>query len=125
MEGTPHATVVYTLAVGRLAGGATQANDAYSRENLLIANFMEEAEKISARKATLLNPTEENETVAILRRRFFQSIDDAGAAAVIHAYRDVWSSYQEVLPPLNNQWVRGLTPEEYARHPEWLVLHPL
>lgn len=113
--------MVYTLAVGRVAGGQTQANDAYSRENLLIANFMEEAEKISARKATLLNPTEESETVAILRRRFFQSIDDAGAVDVIHAYRDLWTSYQDVLPRLgHDEWVSRLT-QGYPLHPELMA----
>lgn len=121
VEGTPNATVVYTLAVGRTAAGQTQASDAYSRENLLIAGFMEEAEKISARKATLLNPTEENETVAILRRRFFQSIDDAGAAAVIEAYHALWAQYQDVLPKFGadervNRLARG-----YPLHPELMA----
>jgi hypothetical protein len=37
---------------------------------------MAEAESVSARKATLLNPTEDDETVQILRRRLFDRIDD-------------------------------------------------
>lgn len=121
VEGTPNATVVYTLAVGRTVGGQTQASDAYSRENLLIAGFMEEAEKISARKATLLNPTEEDETVAILRRRFFQSIDEVGAATVVQAYQDLWKQYADALPRFTvddrvSQFRRG-----YPLHPELMA----
>ena len=121
VEGTPNATVVYTLALGRTAGGQTQASDAYSRENLLIAGFLEEAEKISARKATLLNPTEEDETVAILRRRFFQSIDDAGAAEVIQAYRALWAQYQEVLPKFGADERVSLLARGYPLHPELMA----
>ena len=121
VEGTPNATVVYTLAVGRTVDGQTKASDAYSRENLLIAGFMEEAEKISARKATLLNPTEEDETVAILRRRFFQSIDEVGAATVVQAYQDLWKQYADVLPRFTvddraTQLRRG-----YPLHPELMA----
>jgi hypothetical protein len=125
VEGTPNATVVYTLAVGKKDEGTTgnryQASDAYSRENLLIANFMEEAEKISARKATLLNPTEENETVAILRRRFFQSINDDGAKTVIDAYRALWTQYQEVLPRFNTDERVKLLTQGYPLHPELMA----
>ena len=34
---------------------------------------MAELEKVSARKATLLNPTREQETVKVLRRRLFEA----------------------------------------------------
>ena len=60
---------------------------------------MAEAESVSARKATLLNPTEEDETVQVLRRRLFESIDEAKAAAAIEAYRALWSAGGEALPP--------------------------
>jgi len=74
VESSPNAVVVYTLAIGK--GG--KATDAYTDENQFIADKMEEAESVSARKATLLDPTEEDETVKILRRRLFTRIDDAG-----------------------------------------------
>jgi predicted AAA+ superfamily ATPase len=48
---------------------------------------MAEAESVSARKATLLNPTEDDETVQVLRRRLFERIDDAKAAQVIATAR--------------------------------------
>lgn len=66
--------------------------DAYSAENQFIANKMAEAESVSARKATLLNPTEDDETVQVLRRRLFERIDDQKAGAIIDAYRQLWTT---------------------------------
>ena len=71
VESTPNAVLVYTLAVGRDG----KAQDAYTQENQFLAEKMAEAESVSARKATLLNPTEDDETVLVLRRRLFESID--------------------------------------------------
>ena len=59
---------------------------------------MAEIESISARKATLLNPTEEDETVQVLRRRLFEYIDDARAVEVVDAYRELWTSHQDAFP---------------------------
>lgn len=53
VESTPNAALVYTLAIGK--DGI--ASDAYSQENQFVADRMAEAESVSARKATLLNPT--------------------------------------------------------------------
>ena len=72
VESTPNAVLVYTLAVGRDG----KAQDAYTQENQFLAEKMAEAESVSARKATLLNPTEDDETVLVLRRRLFESIDE-------------------------------------------------
>ena len=72
VELTPQAALVYTLAIGK-DGVAT---DAFSQENEFIARQMGEAESVSARKATLLNPTEEDETVQVLRRRLFEHVDE-------------------------------------------------
>ena len=65
VESTPNAALVYTLAIGKDG----RATDAYSAENQFVADHMAEIESVSARKATLLNPTEEDETVQVLRRR--------------------------------------------------------
>ena len=73
VESTPNAALVYTLAIGK--DGRTP--DAYSTETQFVADRMAEIESVSARKATLLNPTEEDETVQVLRRRLFEHIDDA------------------------------------------------
>ncbi len=93
VEGTQSAALVYTLAVGKEG----RAVDAYSAENQFIADRMAEAESVSARKATLLNPTEEDETAQVLRRRLFESIDDGAARDAVAAYQSVWSAKREAI----------------------------
>ena len=93
VEGAPNAALVYTLAVGKDG----RATDAYSEENQFIADYMAEAESVSARKATLLNPTEEDETVQVLRRRLFDSVDEAAIAPVVEAYRELWAASGDSL----------------------------
>ena len=93
VESAPNAVLVYTLAIGKDG----RASDAYNAENQFIADHMAEAESVSARKATLLNPTEEDETVQVLRRRLFESIDEAAIPAVTDAYRALWGANRESL----------------------------
>ena len=93
VEGAPNAALVYTLAIGK-DGIAT---DAYAQENRSIADAMAEAGSVSGRKATLLDPTEEDETVQVLRRRLFESIDAAAAAPAIDAYREIWATHRDAL----------------------------
>ena len=95
VEGTSKAALVYTLAIGK----GNLATDAYSDENKFIADAMTELEKVSARKATLLNPTREEETVRVVRRRLFEAVDETRVEAVVQAYRKRWDTHQEVLPP--------------------------
>ena len=118
VEGAPRAALVYTLAIGKDG----RASDAYNEENQFIADRMAEAESVSARKATLLNPTEDDETVQVLRRRLFESIDEAKAAPVIDAYRTLWSAGGEALSP---EASRPETVEafrlSYPLHPEVLA----
>ncbi len=117
VEGAPNAALVYTLAIGKDG----RATDAYTAENQFIADRMAEAESVSARKATLLNPTEEDETAQVLRRRLFEAIDDARAASVIAAYREIWTAAGESL---SGEAVRPETTEafraSYPLHPEVL-----
>ena len=118
VEGAPRAALVYTLAIGKDG----RASDAYNEENQFIADRMAEAESVSARKATLLNPTEDDETVQVLRRRLFESIDEAQAAPVIEAYRALWSAGGEALSP---EAARPETVDafrlSYPLHPEVLA----
>ena len=93
VEGTPHAALVYTLAIGKEG----RAVDAYSAENQFIADRMAEAESVSARKATLLNPTEEDETAQVLRRRLFESVDEDAAREAVDAYQAVWSAKRDAI----------------------------
>ena len=88
VEESPNAALVYTLAEG---GGA----DAYAAENKTI---LAELESVSSRKATLLNPTEEGETVQILRRRLFERRDESQVGVVVDAYRKAWASNRHLLP---------------------------
>ena len=115
VESSPNAAVVYTLAIGK--GG--KATDAYSDENQFIADKMEEAESVSARKAALLDPTEEDETVKILRRRLFTRIDDSRATAVAEAYRQLWEQHRDQLPPAgtHDSRLEAFT-AGYPLHPE-------
>jgi hypothetical protein len=93
VESSPRAALVYTLAIGKDGKGG----DAYSEENQFIADRMAEAESVSARKATLLNPTEDDETVHVLRRRLFERVDEAAAEQVIEEYRSLWHSQRDAL----------------------------
>lgn len=83
VEGSPNAALVYTLATGSDSG------DAYRDEN---RTLVDELKSVSSRKATLLNPTEEGETVQILRRRLFEGRDEAQVDAVVDAYHRAWKS---------------------------------
>ena len=106
VEGKPRVALVYTLAIGKEGRGI----DAFDEENELVAGAveaakrhvdeaMEELEKVSARKATILNPTREEETAKVLRRRLFEAIDMTRAEEVIQAYRERWDLHEGTLPP--------------------------
>jgi predicted AAA+ superfamily ATPase len=95
VEASPRAALVYTLAVGKEG----RSTDAYGEENEFVAGRMAEAESVSARKATLLNPTEDDETVHVLRRRLFARVDAEGAARVVEAYRALWHDHRAALAP--------------------------
>lgn len=53
---------------------------------------MQEAETVSARKATLFNRKEDDDRVQVQRRRLFKSIDDSRASGIVSAYRARWSA---------------------------------
>ena len=95
VESAPNAALVYTLAIGRDG----RAVDAYSEENQFIADRVAEAESVSARKATPLNPTSDGEYPLVLRRRLFEKIDEAGLEAAVSAYRGLWRTHEEGLDP--------------------------
>ena len=117
VESAPNAALVYTLAIGKDG----RAVDAYSEESRFIASAMAEVASVSARMATLLNPTEDDETVQVLRRRLFESIDEAKATSVIEAYRTLWTDNCDELV---NDAVHPGTGEtfqsSYPLHPEVL-----
>ncbi len=88
------ACVVFTLAIGKEG----KATDAYSQENEFVAEKLDEATKVAGRVATLLNPTTEQETVQVLRRRLFDYIDDNAAEEVIRNYEQLWITHRSDLP---------------------------
>jgi hypothetical protein len=93
VETSSNAAVVYTLAVQ--ADG--KSVDAFAAENEFLASAMLELESVSGRKATILNPTKDDETAKVIRRRIFARIDDAGAAEVIDAYKGLWNTHRDAL----------------------------
>jgi predicted AAA+ superfamily ATPase len=88
VEGSPRAAVVFTIAIRSDGKGV----DAFAEENQFLSSSMAELESVSGRKATNLNPTRDDETEKVLRRRLFARIDDARAAAVVEAYHALWVS---------------------------------
>ena len=106
------AAAVFTLAAGR------DGTDAYAAENRSVAGGLAEAASVAARTATLLNPTEEDETVHVLRRRLFESVDAAGAARAADAYRALWAANRGALPG------DAARPEAAERLREGYPLHP-
>jgi hypothetical protein len=95
VESTPNSAVVFTLAIGK----SGKTSDAHADDAIFVADRMAEAESVAARKATLLNPTEDDETAFVLRRRLFKCIDDGKAADVIDAYRHLWATHKASLSP--------------------------
>ena len=117
VESEPLAALVYTLAIGKDG----RAADAYSEENQFIGDRMAEAESVSARKATLLNPTEEDETIQVLRRRLFERVDQASIDSVVDAYQGLWTEHGDVLArdAVNPQAAETFR-ASYPLHPEVL-----
>ncbi len=115
---TPKAALVCTLAI---SSEDSKAKDAYEKEQYLAAQAFEEAMSVASRQLLQLDPTEEDETVNVLQRRLFESVDFQGAEEVITAYADVWKRNKDMLSPdammpeVQDQFRKG-----YPLHPETL-----
>ncbi|MCA9314335.1 MAG: ATP-binding protein [Planctomycetes bacterium] len=92
---TPNVCLVFTLAV---RSGDKSAKDAYRAEQQIALQAFDEAESVVSRKATQLNPTEEDETVDVLRRRLFDTVDLDAAATLVDGYADTWNRNRDTLP---------------------------
>lgn len=120
VEGQPHAALVYTLAVGK--DGENQ-QDAYGQEHAAIASAMNEAASVSARKATVLDPTGEDETIQVLRRRLFSHIDEDKAVEVVNAYIKLWDREKDNLPSdSQSPEIRRNFYKDYPFHPEMMAV---
>lgn len=119
VESSPNVALVFTLAVGRDG----KAADAYSRETQDIAGFFAEAESVAARKATVIDPTEDDETVKVVCRRLFASIDRVKAQATVAAYKALWDANRDLLPasPADDRRVAEFE-AGYPLHPELVKL---
>ena len=95
VAGSPNAVLVFTLALDKEG----QAQDAYAEENEWLGQQLQELTSVAGRKATLIDPTTEDETAQVLRRRLFGSINEAGAGAVVDAYLQLWRRHADQLPP--------------------------
>jgi len=115
VESLPRVALVFTLAVGRDG----KATDAYSRETQDIAAFFAEAESVAARKATVIDPTEDDETVKVVCRRLFTRVDEAKARQVVAAYKALWDANRDKLPtpPVQDRRVEEFE-SGYPLHPE-------
>ncbi len=115
---TPNVCLVFTLAVRAEDKVAT---DAYKAEQQIAMSAFDEAESVISRKATQLNPTEEDETVDVLRRRLFERVDLSAAEQVVAEYCSLWDRNKESLPAeafdadARDQFRHG-----YPFHPETL-----
>jgi phage tail sheath gpL-like len=67
------------------------------RKTNFLASAILELESISGRKATILNPTKDDETAKVIRRRIFSRINDARAAEGIAAYKALWNAHRAAL----------------------------
>lgn len=119
VESLPNVALVFTLAVGRDG----KATDAYSRETQDIAAFFAEAESVAARKATVIDPTEDDETVKVVCRRLFTRVDEAKAKQVVAAYKALWDANREALPtpPAQDRRVEEFE-AGFPLHPELVKL---
>ncbi len=115
VDGSAQAAVVFTLAV-RPDGRAT---DAFARENEEISRIVGELESVSGRKATILNPTSDDETAAVLRRRLFERVDVS--ADVIEAYCALWTENRERIDAHHQGGeARAALESSYPFHPDLL-----
>ncbi len=115
---TPQTALVCTLAV---RAEDEEAKDAYKAEHQLALAAFAEAESIVSRKLLQLDPTEEDETVDVVRRRLFEQVDLTGAAKVVDGYTELWDRNKDSLvqdafsPETRDQFRKG-----YPLHPETL-----
>lgn len=112
---SPKAALVCTLAV---RAKDQEAADAYKAEQQAAVLAFEEAQSVVARKLLQIDPTAEDETTEVLRRRIFESIDTKRAEETLSAYFTLWDRNKELLPAAaHSSDVRADFRRSYPFHP--------
>lgn len=120
VEQTPRVALVLTVAMGRLS----YTMDAYEEETQHLVDVLGQAESILARKATILDPTRDEETVHVLKRRLFKKIDETRLDEIVESYAAIWQVDSNPLPSgLHVNELRNEFKDCYPFHPS--VLHTL
>lgn len=115
VESRSRAAVVFTLAIH----SDGKASDAFARENEEISRIVSELESVSGRKATILNPTSDDETAAVLKRRLFERVNVP--QDVVDGYCQLWTRYRDRIDA-GHQGAEARTAleESYPFHPDLL-----
>ena len=114
VEETSNAALIFTLALGE--DKRRHISDAYANENLRLA----ELKSVASRKATILNPTEEGETIQVLKRRLFIQCDEDSAKRVAEVYKKIWDMNRDKLPSEMSHVLADEFITNYPLHPEIL-----
>ena len=118
VSSTPNVALVCTLAV---RADDQKATDAYKAEQQIAMAAFSEVESVASRKLLQLDPTEEDETVDVLRRRLFEEVKVSEAAEVLNAYFRLWERNRDSLSPeAASPEVRDQFRKGYPLHPETL-----
>ncbi|MCB9932998.1 MAG: ATP-binding protein [Planctomycetes bacterium] len=115
VSSTPRTALVCTLAV---RDDDKQARDAYREEHRIALEAFNEALSIASRTLMQIDPTEEDETVDVLRRRLFERVDESGAKGNLDAYTKLWERNRDLLP------AEALSPETREQFRRGFPLHP-
>jgi hypothetical protein len=118
VSSTPNVALVCTLAV---RPEDQKAMDAYKAEQQIAMAAFSEVESVASRKLLQLDPTEEDETVDVLRRRLFEEVGSAEAEETLKAYFQLWDRNRDKLSPeAVSSEVREQFRKGYPIHPETL-----
>ena len=115
VSSTPNVALVCTLAV---RADDQKATDAYKAEQQIAMAAFSEVESVASRKLLQLDPTEEDETVDVLRRRLFEKVKTSEAEETLSAFFQMWDRNRESLSP------EALSPEVRDQFRKGYPLHP-
>lgn len=120
VEQTPRVALVLTVAMGKLE----YTSDAYDEETQHLMDALGQVESVLARTATILDPTRDEETIHVLKRRLFKKIDNTKLDEIVESYASIWQVDSNPLPSgFHVNELRNEFKDCYPFHPD--VLHTL